>query len=481
MLDIYSSKRFKKVRNGIGMNAGVNIDQGPVNWQIIQHTDAKADIELSGTFALPEGFEEGKVYARVVREDMGISVIGWTACETLENDRWKVKLQDVPAGGLYRIETCLSHAKLGEAIEWAFRGDMIHHIGVGDIYVIAGQSNSAGYGKDPVYDPPEIGIHILRNSGKWDLASHPLNDSTHTVHPENRDRANPGHSPYLAFSRLLKKELGYPIGLIQTALCGSGLESWNPGEDGILYRNMLSIVRSQGGKLKGILWYQGCSDTREPLCDTYLERFRNMVSCLRVDLEEESLPFLTVQINRKTTPSDPASDQCWAKVREAQRAAARGIPHVYIVPSLDCTLTDEIHNSSASNMVLGERIAKTALAQIYKRNFHCSPPDIISAQISNTQTLKLVFGGIKGRMFAYHVGAKQIPFTVEDTLGQLEIDSYTIENRNEIHLKLNRDIEGKVFVHGAYGQNPIQPVPIDTETHLPMLAFYGVEAVRENI
>lgn len=42
-------------------------------------------------------------------------------------------------GGLYRIETCMNHAETNGAIEWATRGDMIHHVGVGDLYVIAGQ------------------------------------------------------------------------------------------------------------------------------------------------------------------------------------------------------------------------------------------------------------------------------------------------------------------------------------------------------
>lgn len=60
-------------------------------------------------------------------------------------------------------------------------GDMIHHLGIGDLFVITGQSNSAGYGKDPIFDPPELGIHLLKNNGRWDMASHPFNDSTATI------------------------------------------------------------------------------------------------------------------------------------------------------------------------------------------------------------------------------------------------------------------------------------------------------------
>jgi hypothetical protein len=105
-------------------------------------------------------------------------------------------LSAIPAGGLYRLET--RHQPGNQpAGEWAERGDMRHFLGVGDLWVIAGQSNSAGYGRGPVFDPPELGIHLFRNNGQWALATHPLNESTDTLHPVNRDGANTAHAPYI--------------------------------------------------------------------------------------------------------------------------------------------------------------------------------------------------------------------------------------------------------------------------------------------
>jgi sialate O-acetylesterase len=40
-----------------------------------------------------------------------------------------------PGRGLYRVETCLQ-INGNEVTEWAIRGDMIHHVGVGDLWVI---------------------------------------------------------------------------------------------------------------------------------------------------------------------------------------------------------------------------------------------------------------------------------------------------------------------------------------------------------
>lgn len=241
------------------MKTGALINKGPSDWQIIQQVDGKADISLSGDWIDYPESRNPKVFVRVVREENGGIVVPWQESENTEPGKWRITVRGIPAGGLYRVETCL-HEKGKYEIEWGTRGDMIHHIGVGDLFVITGQSNSAGYGKDPVYDPPEIGVHLLRNNGKWDLATHPMNESTGTIHEENREGGNPGHSPYLSFAKQLKRELGYPIGLIQAALGGSPLSAWNPEENGYLYRNMMNIVRSQTEKIRGVLWYQGCSD-----------------------------------------------------------------------------------------------------------------------------------------------------------------------------------------------------------------------------
>lgn len=201
--------------------------------------------------------------------------------------------------------------------------------------VIAGQSNAAGCGRGSFYDPPELGIHLLRNNGRWDLASHPFNEATGSIHPENLEATNPGHSPYLAFARLVKREVGYPIGLAPTALGGSPLRSWNPEEDGYLYRNMLRTVALAGGRVKGVLWYQGCSDANSADAATYLNRFASMVRHLRHDLDDPELPVLTVQLNRYTGEMpELQEDQAWSALWEAQRRAGEEIPSLYVVPSL---------------------------------------------------------------------------------------------------------------------------------------------------
>jgi len=453
---------------------GVIVEQGPQQWAIVQQRNGAASIGLSGKWRMDEPVRKAQAYARVIREESGETVVDWTMAEMTEEGGWSVVLNNVPAGGLYRIETCLQ-IDGNPAMEWAARGDMIHHIGVGDLWIIAGQSNAAGYGKGPVNDPPELGIHLLRNNGKWDLATHPFNESTNTLHIVNREMTNPGHSPFLSFAKLLKKELGYPIGLLQTALGGSPLKAWNPAEDGRLYRNMLSTVHEAGGLVKGVVWYQGCNDCYPGEYESYGGRFRQMVDQWRADLGEPELPFSTVQLNRYTgIDTKEEDDLAWGLVREYQRQAARDIPHVTVIPAIDCPLSDEVHNSPAGNLLIGERMARAVLASVYGRDVHFRAPEIADARYfvsdDGTPAVELAYDHVGGYLLT--IGPNQPVFTIEDEAGRAEIEAWSISGRNAIRIKLKRPLEGQAHLYGGYERNPAVYFPLDSLTYMPPLSFY---------
>lgn len=476
-------------------NTGALIVSGPDDWQILQRqTDGTASIRLSGTWNPADPMTNPVVKVRLVLEDTGETVIPWASADMEEDLFWGMMLT-IPEGGLYRIETCLS-ASEQPAVEWSTRGDMIHHIGAGDVFVIAGQSNAAGYGKDPVFDPPEIGIHLLGNDGNWHLATHPLNESTGTIHPVNRENANPGHSPWLSFAKRLRKAVGIPVGLVQTSLGGSPLSAWNPEEEGSLYRNMLGIVNSLRPKgtegtahemkngspsdasslrlIRGILWYQGCSDTAAGTCDTYLERFGRFVSHLREDLCDPGLSFLTVQIGRYIGFADAAGDAGWAVVREAQRQAARIFAGVAVVPALDLPLSDAIHISAAGNMVLGERAAKAFLSAFYGKGDGFLSPEPISAIKCEDGKVRVRFNHVKERLYGFEVPPELSPFLGEQADGTLLTPiAVTYSGKDEVELTFAGDIGSGSHLHGAYRQNAYPVLPIDVSTRLPMLSFSG--------
>jgi hypothetical protein len=250
---------------------------------------------------------------------------------------------------------------------------MRHFLCVGDIWVVAGQSNATGYGRAPAGDGPEWGLHMLRQDGRWALASHPLHDGTGLRFPDIRETYNAGHSPYLHFARLLARALKHPVGLIPAALGGSPLEAWDP-ERGPLFKSLLAMVARAGGKVRGIAWCQGESDAEPGRAESYLDRFLACVDGWRAALGDPDLPVLTVQSARYRSRRPGEEDREWSQVREAQRMAPTLRGGLAVVPALDLPLDDTIHFSSGGNLVLADRLARAALATAYGRDLEYRAP-----------------------------------------------------------------------------------------------------------
>lgn len=448
---------------------GVRIDDGPRPFQILQQDgQGVASLSLRGRWRSDQA-GPASVQAQIVCEQSQLPVVPWQTARLLGHTDWEVTIERIPAGGLYRVETRL--ALDGAPPEWGLAGDVIHHVGVGDLWVIAGQSNAAGYGRGPVVDPPRLGIHILRNDETWDIAAHPLNDPAGSTHP-NREIANPGHSPYLSFARRLNEALGFPIGLIQTALGNSRLAQWNPDEnpDAPLYRNLLHCVRLAGARVRGVLWYQGESDTNPGLAETYEARFAQFVARLRADLDSPGLPIVLAQLNRYTGLQSPEEHRGWSRVREAQRNA-RKLGKVAVVPTLDLPLSDDCHIRPEGNLLLGLRKAEAALAMAYGKGPSVQAPDIAKATRGiDGRSVDLVFANVASRL--QFVAPGEGGFVVEDERGHAAVRAARCVSRDGVRLTLERAVAGQACVHGAFGANP--PANLrDAEQNAPILGFYG--------
>ena len=455
---------------------GAIITGGATDWQIFQQDEhGHGAIHLTGRWVHDQA---GQVEVRVVNQATGVALnthLDWHPATTAADGTWQTSLTGIPAGGLYCLETRYRPPTV-TAGEWAPRGDMRHFLGVGDLWVIAGQSNSAGYGRGPYHDAPELGIHLFRNSETWALATHPMNDSTDTKHPCNREGSNSAHSPYLHFARLLKQELGYPIGLVQTALGGSPLAAWNPVENpaAVLYQNMLHCIALVGGRVRGVIWYQGESDIgNEQTATSYARRFTDAVGAWRAALHQPDLPVITVQLNRVYGAADETAHRNWSRVQESQRQVARKLAGVTVVPSFDLPLSDPIHISPAGNLLLADRLARSALATVYRHTDQQPAPDLQSARANADRTVvELTFAPVTSRIDTINVTTN--PFRVEDTSGSVPITKVSYQQNATVQLTLERPLTGRAVVHGGFGRNP-DTMPMDVERFVPILGFYDVE------
>lgn len=466
---------------------GVQIQSGPSPWRIIQQDEhGYGSIELAGQWkpAAAGDVDRGPhwVEARLVHESSGWPVstaLDWASADVGPDGSWHMTIERIPAGGLYRLETRVSRRNLPD--ERPLRGDYVHCLGVGDLWCIAGQSNASGTGAGMVDDPPEAGVHMFANDEQWKLATHPLEDATGTLHPITVTGIYHGHSPWLTFAKRVKARLGSPIGLIPTAMGGSPLQRWNPSEPGQadLYANMMDMIHKAGGSIRGIVWYQGESDCSPGPADSYLARFGQFVQSVRDDLGYPRLPILTAQINRTTTtscqlspPRDAthaaAAQRAWSTVREAQRQAARDIPGVYLVPTLDLSLSDNIHIAAPSEVVLGERFAQVAIGKVHGKEALDEFPELSDAQLSGDDGNELA-------MQFRHVSGGWAPvgpvedFRVEDAQGQVPVNRVELGEHGHVRLQLARAPEGSVWLHAAYGADPL--VRLCDANRRPIVAF----------
>ena len=485
--------------------AGVRVTQGPSDWQILQRRlDNTVDIPLGGTWLDPSG-RMAAVEVRIVDETFqrpAAEHLDWRQADTSPDRTWRHVLEDIPAGGPYRLETRLRI----EGDSWRLAGDQIHHLGVGDLWIIAGDDNALGFGHGSVGDPLEMGVHLYRKNERWSLASHPLHDTTGIRNSRFFSIGSAGHSPWLAFGRLLHRETGLPIGLLPAAQEGSLLENWHNKRKGTpspAFDSMLSMIWTASsyydfanfslhdggsrlipkpaqppGAVAGCVWYQGNADCRrEGAASDYGAVFAGFIDKLRAALEAPHLPVVVCQLNRVIGVAKPGESTLWGLVREAQRAAAHNLASVAVIPTLDAGLSDGIHNSALGNVNIGERAGRAALGMVYGKKSPWRAPDFKDAWFQDDERNKIVieFDHVSGELRP--VAGEVASLSIGDASGGAPIRKVKITGPNQITAIMNRPLGEAPTVSFCSGHNP--PLAFVDDNNCPPLAFANV-AIRED-
>ena len=249
----------------------------------------------------------------------------------------------------------------------------------GDLWVLAGQSNMEGVGDLDDVEPPHPLVHSFQSRESWAPAEEPLHwlgESPRPVHhiisgqpvpaaipPRDPARAK-GAGLGLTFAKAMVDRTGVPVGLIPAAHGGTSMQQWDPARKGqgghSLYGATLERVKAIGGRVAGILWYQGESDANPADAALYQARMTALVQSFRADLNSPDLPFLFVQLGPFITDPDPGLVAGWNQVREFQRLLLGTLPNVGMVSAIDCGLDDGIHIDTAGLKTLGRRLAAVA-------------------------------------------------------------------------------------------------------------------------
>ena len=318
------------------------------------------------------------------------------------------KLVGVPAGGPYGLQVIVQKKGGGDDDGFARH---IAPVFVGDLWVLAGQSNMEGYGDLVDVTPPDDRVMALGLDGRWRRAEEPLHwlvdspDPVHSGNPEDRaQRTKEQHKSRvkgaglgLPFAVAMVEATGVPVGLVACAHGGTSMEQWSPalkdkgGES--LYGSMLGQFRRAGGRVKGVLWYQGESDAMGGKADAYPRAFADFIAAVRRDFGQPDLPFYYVQIGRFINPADPRG---WNAVQEAQRRLPERIPNTAVISVLDLELDDLIHVGTQGLKRAGRRLAKVALRELFSHPDGRSTPtfESVSRGPAPGVTVRVKFRGV---------------------------------------------------------------------------------------
>jgi len=255
----------------------------------------------------------------------------------------------------------------------------IHDVLIGDVYLVAGQSNMQWSLKDSDFLEEDVEnaeqnlvrffyqdtntssqqLNTVRN-GKWFKVS-------------QLDKSYTNYSAIgFMFGSILSEELKddhVPIGIIYAAQGDTNIVNWMNKDfyDGqiqtknINYNAMIHPLRNV--KLSGVVWYQGENNSSKGI--SYRQLLLSFFENWRTVFNNEQLPFYLVQL--PVYDGDPGNNFDFSYVREAQYLASIDSENVYLIATVDSGNPKNIH--PREKRYISERIAKSVLSTIYQKDY----------------------------------------------------------------------------------------------------------------
>jgi hypothetical protein len=220
----------------------------PVAYQVFQRgAGSQGSIAIAGTYTGTPGAMEASFNGG-----------GWT------------RLCDQPSSGVFSGTIANQAAGQGTLqVRWignAGSAASVAYVGIGDIFILAGQSNNVGMADAHLaYSHATLKAVVFANDYTWkELLDPPgLDDPTGQVDTVSGDPLSWGHWAIPMSTSYLAGMGGIPVAWVPCALGGSAMVDWQPGANhtnrATLYGSMIYRAIQVGG-CRAVLWWQGEED-----------------------------------------------------------------------------------------------------------------------------------------------------------------------------------------------------------------------------
>ena len=297
----------------------------PLDYQVVQRSTRS-----EGTVAI-RGALEDLDPARAtweVRFGAGAGTRGWQPLAMRTSAQGVSSSVVVPAGGWWRLEVrALTDGFVAAQAE-------VEHVGVGEVFVVAGQSNSANHGEERQRTQTRRAATF--DGDRWQLADDPQPGAS-----------GQGGSFLPPLGDELAQRLDVPIGFLACGIGATSVREWLPkgavfpnpptiesrverlpsgawASKGEAYDNLIARMKSLGPRgFRAVLWHQGESDAnqRDPSRTLPGSLYREYLGALIRDSRRElgwEVPWFVAQVSYHV-PGDEASPE----IREAQASLWR--------------------------------------------------------------------------------------------------------------------------------------------------------------
>lgn len=338
----------------------------------------------------------------VIQQNSEANLWGWDkpGTEVKVTTSWSSQKYSVKTGkdGKWAVKVLTPKASYTPLTITFDDGDQttLNNILAGEVWVCAGQSNMEmpvkGFGNCPVKDFNQVvidaknykGIHYVKIPSVMSMK--PLDDANCEWKEVNPETVGEASATGYFFAQVVNKALDIPVGLVMANKGGSRVESWldrdylkkntqEPLDTNAIVKKFSwdyhrPLVWGNGTfhpilnyTIKGILFYQGCSNVGDP-AGQYTQRLADLVAQWRRDFKQGNVPFYFVEI--APYHYDNVNGDWGAKLREQQFNAAKIIPNSGIISTNDCVYPyekEQIH--PCQKQKVGERLGFMALNKTY--------------------------------------------------------------------------------------------------------------------
>ncbi|HEY6528499.1 MAG TPA: sialate O-acetylesterase [Cellvibrionaceae bacterium] len=214
--------------------------------------------------------------------------------------------------------------------------------------------------------------------------------------------------------------------------------------------------------LKGVLWYQGESNTK--FAQEYVSLFKDLINDWRKQFARADMPFLFVQLpNFMEAKSEPSESE-WAQTREAQRNAL-SLANTGMAVAIDVGEWNDIH--PLDKQPIGERLALLAQKNVYgNKKIIAQSPMATAAKFKNGSVI-ISFDKANDRLkLCSGATLKHIALAAADKKF-LWAKAKIINNTVEV---VDERISAPKFVRYAWADNP-QGANLCGENNLPASPF----------